>query len=362
MRTILIKKSPTHIHLLLSMLFINSITNKVKSQSQTYAEKLGWKKDERVIMFHVDDAGMSHQSNQGAIHALEKKVATSVSIMMPCPWTSHIINYVKQHPDIDAGLHLTHTAEWTDYRWSSVTGKNASPGLSDKEGALWNNVFDVVNNASVDEIEAEIKAQLYKAKTMGLNPTHLDTHMGILWATPEFLNKYIKIGIEEHIPVLFSAGHNTLMRESLQAVPLAGLKNLNKKTPEATNISEVLDAIRDKGEEIWNAGLAVVDDLYISSYDWEFPSDKKVTDKALCEFKTYKYKELLRSVKPGITVILIHCTDSNEEFKSISNSGNTRRADMLAMAGPELKAFIQKEGFILTTWRELQNRRDSLYK
>jgi hypothetical protein len=220
MQTILIKKSSTRIHLLLLLsMFFNSITNKVQGQSQTYAERLGWKKNDRVIMFHVDDAGMSYQSNQGAIQALEKNVATSVSVMMPCPWTSHIIKYIKQHPDVDAGLHLTHTAEWTDYRWSSISGINAAEGLSDREGVLWSNVFDVVNNASANEIETEILAQLHKAKAMGFNPTHLDTHMGTLWATPEYLDKYIKVGIEEHIPVLFSAGHNTLMRESLYAGP-----------------------------------------------------------------------------------------------------------------------------------------------
>jgi len=360
MQAILIKKSSTRIHLLLLLsMFFNSITNEVQGQSQTYAERLGWKKNDRVIMFHIDDAGMSYQSNQGAIRALEKNVATSVSVMMPCPWTSPMIKYIKLHPDTDAGLHLTHTAEWSDYRWSSVS---ASPGLSDGEGVLWKNVFDVVNNASADEIEIEIKAQLHKAKTMGFNPTHLDTHMGTLWATPEYLDKYIKVGIEEHIPILFSAGHNTLMRESLHAGPLSGLKNLSKKTSGGINIPEVLNVLHNKGEEIWNAGLAVVDDLYILSYDWEFPSDRKVTDETLREFKTRKYKELLSSVKPGITVILIHCTDSNEEFKNISDSGNTRRADMLCMTDPELKSFIQKEGFILTTWRELQNKKDNLHK
>jgi predicted glycoside hydrolase/deacetylase ChbG (UPF0249 family) len=350
-----------HSILILSMLF-NSFVKPVHSQSlQSYAEKLGWQKGDRVIMFHVDDAGMSYESNQGAIQALEKGVATSLSVMMPCPWAPGMIQYLVQHPQSDAGLHLTHTAEWKDYRWSSVTGISASKGLSDKEGALWNNVADVVNHASANEIESEIKAQLFKARKMGFHPTHLDTHMGTLWATPEFLDRYIKAGIEEHIPILFSAGHNTLMRHSLQAGPLAPLINLADKVNDKVDTSAVLKAIYKKGEEIWNAGLAVVDDLYILSYDWKCPSDKTASDENLRKFKTEKYKELLQSVKPGITVILIHCTDAGEGFQHISNSGNTRKADLLAMTDPELKNFIQEQGFILTTWRELQERRDKLH-
>lgn len=345
---------------MISML-MNTFVNEVHGQaSKSYAEKLGWKKGDRVIMFHVDDAGMSYESNQGAIQALEKGVVSSLSVMMPCPWVSDMIQYLNQHSLLDAGLHLTHTAEWKGYRWGSVTGINASPGLSDTEGALWNNVADVVNHASPDEIEAEIKAQLLKARKMGFNPTHLDTHMGTLWATPGYLDRYIKVGVEEHIPILFSAGHNTLLRQSLNAGPLAPLTNLAEKVNGKADTATVLNAIHKKGEAIWNAGLAVVDDLYILSYDWEFPPGIKATDENLRKYKTQKYMELLQAVQPGITVILIHCTAAGKGFKKISNSGNTRKADLLSMTDPVLKTFIKEEGFIVTTWRELQARRDQL--
>ena len=352
-----------HSILMLSMI-LNSFANQVYSQSlPSYAEKLGWKEGDRVIMFHVDDAGMSYESNQGAMQAIDKGVATSLSVMMPCPWAPDMIQYLNQHPKLDAGLHLTHTSEWKGYRWGSITGIKASPGLSDNEGVLWNNVTDVVNHASPDEIESEIRAQLLKARKMGFNPTHLDTHMGTLWATPEYLERYIKVGIDEHIPILFSAGHNTLLRQSLQAGPLAGLNLLAKQAGNGeVDTSNVLNAITRKGELIWNAGLAVVDDLYILSYDWKLPSGIEPSVENIRKFKTEKYKALLQSVKPGITIILIHCTDVREEFKYISDSGVTRRGDLLSMTDPELNKFIQQQGFILTTWRELQQKRDHLHK
>src|SRR6201995_6169399 len=82
----------------------------------TYAERLGFPKNARVLILHVDDAGMSLASNEGAEMALTRGVSTSVSVMMPCPWVPGFVQFLKSHPEIDAGLHLTLTSEWVAYR------------------------------------------------------------------------------------------------------------------------------------------------------------------------------------------------------------------------------------------------------
>src|ERR1700722_2773914 len=78
----------------------------------TYADRLGFPNGSRVLILHVDDAGMSFDSNEGAEMALTKGVSTSVSVMIPCPWVPGFVQFLKTHPEIDAGLHLTLTSEW----------------------------------------------------------------------------------------------------------------------------------------------------------------------------------------------------------------------------------------------------------
>jgi len=311
----------------------------VQAQDSTYAEKLGFPKGKKVVIFHVDDVGMSLDGNHGAIEAMEKGVATSCSIMMTCPWVPGYFHYLKDHPNTDAGLHLTLTSEWKDYRWGPLSGKPAVPGLVDKEGAMWASVEEVVKNATADEVETEIRAQVERALQMGFKPTHMDSHMGTLFATPAFIQRYVKVGMEYKIPVMFPGGHNTLVMEQMKST------------------AADMQTARMVGKALWQAGLPVIDDLHNNSYAPHLPAGVKPTSENLRKYKTQFYIDALKSIQPGITYVIMHCIKPTEVFPYISDSGPIREADFLAMTNPELKKFIEKEGIILTTMRELMERR-----
>ena len=125
----------------------------------TYAERLGWPTGSRVVIFHVDDAGMSHDSNMGAIEAIEKGVATSVSIMFPCSWVSEMAHYIKEHPTMDAGIHTTLTSEWKNYRWGPLAGKRLVPSMVDKEGCLWSGLTSK-NMPKANEVDIELRGRI----------------------------------------------------------------------------------------------------------------------------------------------------------------------------------------------------------
>jgi hypothetical protein len=123
-----------------------------------------------------------------------------------------------------------------------------------------------------------------------------------------------------------------------------------------------LQQLRVTGKTLWDAGLPVLDDLHNTSYDWIIPDDIKNDDKKLQQFKTQKYIEGIKSLKPGVTMMIMHCTATTEVFKHISDSGPGRRGDMLAMLDPAFKKALHDEGIILTTWRELKERRLKTWK
>ena len=327
--------------LIITVVFVWTVSN---AQDVTYAERLGFPKGAKVLILHIDDVGMSWDSNEGTIRAMEEGVANSLSIMMPCPWVPGFVHYMKEHPDVDAGLHLTLTSEWRDYRWPPLSGRPAVPSLVDKEGALWRSVDLVVKNASPDEVETEIREQIKRARDMGFEPTHLDSHMGTLFATPQFMERYIKVGIENQIPVMFPGGHNTMIGKERDVTP------------------QIREQLRTTGKMIWDAGLPVLDDLHNVSYNFEYPDSKNLSDAELQKLATQQYIKTIRELKPGLSMVIMHCTAPSEVFQYIGSSGRVRKADMLAMVDPAFKKFLQDEKIILTTWRDLKVRRQKAGK
>ena len=292
---------------------------------KTFAERLGWKRGSRVLILHCDDAGMSHESNLGILKAMTAGVATSASVMMPCPWVPEFVRLARRHPQLDIGLHLTLTAEWKDYRWGPVAGKPQVPGLSDREGCLPRRVEDVVRRATPEEVETEIRAQIDRAFLMGLRPTHLDSHMGTLYANEAFFRRFLKVAIEKKIPLFIAASFAEVVAEEKPA-----------------RVRTVKEAIK----QVWDAGLPVIDFHMSATGRWR-GGDKES-----------RYRAFLKKLKPGVTMVIIHPIEFTECFASISSSGPKRAEDLSVVTDPVFARLLTEEKIILTTWRELKLRRD----
>lgn len=317
-------KSPTSLICCLALLF----TFPVWAGEPTYAERLGWPAGSRVLMLHADDLGMSMASNDATIATFEAGTVTSCSIMMPCSWVPQFATWLKAHPEVCAGVHLTLTSEWDPYRWGPVAGRTVVPGLVDASGYMHDNVAAVIAHATPDEVETEIRAQIALAEKMGIRLTHIDSHMGTLYASPAFFERYLKVAIEKQLPLLIAGGHLTIAR--------------------AQEGEALVEALQGAAKTAWAGGLPVLDDIDTRSYTWE-GLDKKAA-----------YLDAIRTLKPGVTWLNAHPTMPSDEGKTITDNREKIFGDYLSLVDPELKKVIADEGIILTSWQELKARRDKV--
>ena len=292
--------------------------------AKTWAEKLGWPEGQKVVMLHADDIGMCPEANIAAKDQLTKGHIQSAAVMIPCPNAEEFISWAKEHPNMDVGLHLTLTSEWKKYRWGPVTPNEEVPGLIDPEDKLWRSVPEVVQHASADEVEKEIRAQIEQSLAWGYTPDHIDTHMGTLFGHPNYVKAYIKVAQEYGIP--------------------ANIIDLSDPA--------VLAEFRAKGYPLDESVVEMTAAYTLPKLDYFSSAPKADT----YEEKVEHFKTLIKSLKPGLTEIIFHPSVETDNLRSITGSWQQRVWESQIFSDPELIKFFEEEGIIFTNWKEIMER------
>jgi chitin disaccharide deacetylase len=162
------------------------------------AERLGYPPDAKLLIVNCDDLGSSHAANLGVYEALREGMATSATLMVPCPWAREA---AARYRGEDVGVHLTLNAEWDLYRWGPITH---APSLLDGDGGFPRTVQDVWDHADIDEVRRELRAQVERAIYWGFDVSHLDSHMGTLQLRPEFFDVYLELAVDFGLPLRLS--------------------------------------------------------------------------------------------------------------------------------------------------------------
>ena len=162
---------------------------------QSLAERLGHPPGARLRIVNCDDLGSSHSANVGVYEALRDGIATSASLMVPCPWAREA---AARYMGEDIGVHLTLNAHYDLYRWGPIT---YAPSLLDGDGGFPRTCEDLWDHADVDEVRRECRAQVERAILWGFDVSHLDSHLAVLELRPEFFDVYLELAVDFRLPI-----------------------------------------------------------------------------------------------------------------------------------------------------------------
>ncbi len=285
------------------------------AEARSLAQRLGYKSTDKLLIVNGDDAGMCHSANMATIESMEKGLMRCATIMVPCPWFPEIAAYAKSHPEKDFGIHLCHTSEWMKYRWGPVAPREQVLGLIDPEGYFWHEIPDVYAHGSAEAALIEGRAQIRRALAVGVDVTHLDSHMGTMQLNPEYVPMYLQLAVEFDLPIRM-ASQETMTR---QGHP------------------EIRGQFAAKG---------------IISPDYFVYEELKEEKNDVKGF----WLKVVKNLKPGVTELYIHAGLPNDELKAITGSWSTRSQEFETFThDEEMKQVVADQKIILIGYRPLRD-------
>jgi predicted glycoside hydrolase/deacetylase ChbG (UPF0249 family) len=284
-----------------------------QAAAKTLVERLGYPADAKLLIVHADDLGMAHSINMASIKGLETGLVSSASIMIPCSWLPEIAAYARTHPEADLGLHLTLTSEWSLYRWGPVLAKERVPSLLDSSGYFYLTETEAAAHLDPKEAEAEIRAQIARARALGIQPTHLDSHMGTLYQNQALFETLFRVARDNKLLVRVS-------KEWFAAAPF-------------------LPSLLGPDDVVVNSVISI---------------EPGVTAEGWSKF----YGDAIKNLQPGISEMIVHLAYDNEEMRGLTfdhpNWGSEwRQRDFQFVTSEAFRILLRENNVKLVTWREV---------
>lgn len=283
------------------------------SKTRTLVERLGYPPGTKLLIVHADDLGMAHSVNSATMKAFETGLVNSGSIMIPCPWLQEIAAYARANPQADLGLHLTLTSEWRHFRWGPVVPQDRVISLLDAEGYFHLTESQAAKHANVKEVEMEIRGQIEWARKLGIQPTHLDSHMGTLYQTKELFETFLRVARENRLPVRVA-------------------KEWSSRAPFLLSSLKEGDVVIDRVIDI----------------------NPQVTSEGWANF----YSEALKKLEPGVTEIVVHLAYDDAEMRAATFDhpdwgAAWRQRDLDFFTSEAFRKLLKDNDIRLITWREI---------
>ncbi len=269
---------------------------------------LGYPDDARLLLVNADDFGMYRAINGAVVRAFGEGIVRSTSLMLPCPGAPEAIRLLKENPELRFAVHLSVVRDIAHFYWEPLTPKERVPSLLDEDGRLYRTerMAEMLDRATLGDLETEFRAQIEAVLAADLRPSHLDWHCLHSGGRADVFEMTLGLA-KEYGLALRVASHPFIGRVQRQDLPTAD--------------HDLLDSFR--------IGL---DD------------------------KPARYAELLRALPAGLTEWAVHPSLGDAESRAIDPEGwRVRRTDFEFLVSPEAREIVRQEGITLIDYGPLQS-------
>jgi len=131
----------------------------------------------RYLICNADDFGLGRRISDAILHCHAHGIVSSTTVMANMPAAEYACDRAREFPDLGVGVHLVLTAG------RPVLPAREVPNLVDSDGGFLSpsalKKVILGGRSLVCQAEREFAAQIHRAASLGITPTHCDSHHGI---------------------------------------------------------------------------------------------------------------------------------------------------------------------------------------
>ena len=284
------------------------------------------------MILNADDFGVTRGVNDGIIRAHREGVLSSATLMGTGAAFDDAVTQAKRNPSLGIGCHLVLVGE------KAVSDEGRVPTLVDSRGNLPASLSEFVLKVTAghirgQDIATELRAQIQKIRSAGIEPTHVDTH--------------------KH-----THAHPRVMEIVCQVAKEFGIHRIRKP----------MEALRDSWRSTKGRGTrAATQVVAASAVRMVAPRFRAIAGKygmnspdhfkglaATGQIDAETLLELVSSLEDGATEIMVHPGLYDADLaQTATRLRMQRETEMNALVDPRVRASLLERGVRIISYREL---------
>ena len=230
----------------------------------------------RSVIVNADDMGLHTAINRGIAEAYRNGIVTSASVIVGGDAFEEAVDFLKENPGLDAGVHLTLVEE------RPVAPASKVPSLINPDGYMRSTyrsfVWDWCSGIiKASEVEYELEAQVARLVQHGIRPSHLDSHQHV-HCLPGIWGLTLKVARKHRVPFVRLPAFDRLRCDG-ESFPVTFFRS-------GVNVLSFIH------RRLSPVGIRFADRMIGTSYSGQMTADRLLG--------------ILDAIPPGVTEILVH--------------------------------------------------------
>ncbi|ORU00188.1 Cellobiose phosphotransferase system YdjC-like protein [Anaerovibrio sp. JC8] len=278
----------------------------------------------KKLIVNADDFGRHELINKAVEQATEKGILRSATLMPGAKAFDSAVDIGRRHPELGVGIHFTLVNGFP------VLPPKEIPSLVTEEGVFVDDHSAFVKklvsgSVNMQEVRAELGAQLRKMQNTGLSLTHADSHQH-MHTLPGVINVVLDLVKEAGIKAV------RIPKAPLFSGEFGGIGQLIGRLGLGTLAMMA-------GSKAKARGVATPD------YFAGIVAGEAVTEENLAG--------VIRDLKPGVTEVMMHPGTHNGQLIPETGWDHDFEAEFKAMTSPAIIKLIEENKVKITNFRSL---------